>query len=119
MNVMCLLMSGNASKCRLMISFDSVVTIMTSSMPDINASSTSLWMTGVSIMGSISLGTDFVNGAKRVPRPAAGIMTLRTFGFMREDGIINTYGEKGERGDTHGRALKRARGVARERAERL
>ena len=36
-----------------------------------------------------------------------------------EEAIINTYGEKGERGDTHGRALKRARGVARERAERL
>src|SRR5438045_2567126 len=35
-------------------------------------------MTGLSTIGSISFGTDFVAGRKRVPRPAAGMTALRT-----------------------------------------
>lgn len=36
-------------------------------------------MVGLSTIGSISFGIAFVAGRKRVPKPAAGIMALRTF----------------------------------------
>src|SRR4029078_8975237 len=42
------------------------------SMPASRASSTTIWMTGLSTMVSISLGTALVAGKKRVPRPATG-----------------------------------------------
>ena len=51
------------------------------SIPASRASSTTCWMTGRSTTVSISLGTDFVAGRKRVPRPATGITALR-MGFM-------------------------------------
>src|SRR5438132_5647874 len=47
-------------------------------MPDSTAPSTMYWMTGLSTIGSISLGTALEAGRKRVPRPAAGITALRT-----------------------------------------
>src|SRR5260221_14140869 len=81
------------------------------SMPASRASSTTIWMTGRSTMVSISFGTAFVAGRKRVPRPATGKTAflirrcivkhswlsrylrrslrrdafLRQFGFNRED----------------------------------
>src|SRR5262245_38147164 len=42
------------------------------SMPASRASSTTIWMTGLSTMVSISLGTALVAGRNRVPRPATG-----------------------------------------------
>jgi hypothetical protein len=48
-----------------------------SSMPESTASCTTYWMVGVSMMGSISLGSALVAGKKRVPNPAAGITALR------------------------------------------
>ena len=50
----------------------------TSSMPEATAPSMMYWMTGLSTIGSISLGTALDAGKKRVPRPAAGITALRT-----------------------------------------
>src|SRR5690606_32395649 len=35
------------------------------------------WIAGLSTIGSISLGVDFVAGRNRVPRPAAGMTALR------------------------------------------
>src|SRR5437588_626303 len=52
------------------------------STPAFTASSTMSWMVGVSTMGSISLGMAFVAGRKRVPRPAAGMTTLRSGCFI-------------------------------------
>src|SRR3989338_2052616 len=54
--------------------------MMTSSIPDVTASSTTYWMTGLSITGSISLGMALVWGRKRVPNPAAGMTAFRTLG---------------------------------------
>src|SRR5215469_8794243 len=54
------------------------VTRMISSSPELTASSTTYWMIGLSTSGSISLGCAFVAGRKRVPRPAAGKIALRT-----------------------------------------
>ena len=48
-------------------------------MPAATASSTIYWRTGLSTMGSISLGTDLEAGSIRVPSPAAGMTALRTF----------------------------------------
>src|SRR5438270_9240327 len=48
------------------------------SIPDATAPSTMYWITGLSTIGSISLGTAFEAGRNRVPRPAAGITALRT-----------------------------------------
>src|SRR3981081_225759 len=50
----------------------------TSSIPEATAPSTMYWITGLSTMGSISLGTALDAGRKRVPRPAAGMTALRT-----------------------------------------
>src|SRR6185312_10256269 len=52
---------------------------MRSVMPAPTASSTAYWMSGLSTMGSISLGEAFVAGRKRVPRPATGKTALVTF----------------------------------------
>src|SRR6187551_1257847 len=40
--------------------------------PACKASSTAYWMSGLSTMGSISLGLALVAGRNRVPRPATG-----------------------------------------------
>src|SRR5512135_3666923 len=48
------------------------VTKIMSVMPAAAASSTAYWMSGLSTIGSISLGEALVTGRKRVPRPATG-----------------------------------------------
>ena len=48
-------------------------------MPAATASSTAYWMSGLSTIGSISLGDALVAGRKRVPRPATGKTALVTF----------------------------------------
>src|SRR3990167_2811373 len=58
------------------------VTIITSSIPEATASSTTYWMTGLSTTGSISLGIALVWGRNRVPKPAAGITAFLTFGKL-------------------------------------
>jgi len=55
------------------------VTMMMLVSPDATASSMAYWMIGLSTSGSISLGWALVAGRKRVPRPAAGKMALRSF----------------------------------------
>ena len=55
------------------------VMIMMSSMPDAAASSTTNWIVGLSMIGSISFGCAFVAGRKRVPNPAAGITAFVIF----------------------------------------
>jgi hypothetical protein len=50
-----------------------------SEMPARTASSTTSWIAGVSISGSISFGVAFVAGRNRVPSPATGITACRTF----------------------------------------
>ena len=54
------------------------VTISTSSSPALTASSTTYWIAGVSMTGSISFGVALVAGRNRVPRPAAGMTALVT-----------------------------------------
>src|SRR5213592_3628857 len=54
--------------------------MITCSMPLAMASSTPYWMVGLSTSGSISFGCALVTGRKRVPRPAAGKIALRTEG---------------------------------------
>src|SRR4029450_13209267 len=48
-------------------------------IPARTASSTTSWIAGVSITGSISLGVAFVAGRNRVPSPATGITACWTF----------------------------------------
>ena len=50
-------------------------------MPLLFASSTINSMVGLSIIGSISFGIDFVIGRKRVPYPAAGITAFFIIGL--------------------------------------
>src|SRR6478672_5747332 len=45
-------------------------------IPEATASSTAYWMSGLSTMGSISLGLALVAGRKRVPSPATGNTAL-------------------------------------------
>src|ERR1700734_810623 len=59
------------------------VTKMQCSIPASRASSTTCWRMGRSTTVSISLGTDFVAGRKRVPRPATGKTALRIFLLMK------------------------------------
>src|SRR2546427_8465891 len=54
------------------------VTMITCSIPLAIASSTPYWIVGLSTRGSISFGWALVTGRKRVPRPAAGKIALRT-----------------------------------------
>src|SRR6266849_1597322 len=61
-----------------MARFAEAVISTTSSIPEATAPSMMYWSTGLSTMGSISFGTAFDAGRKRVPRPAAGITALRT-----------------------------------------
>jgi len=53
-----------------------LVTKNISVMPEATASSTTYWITGLSMMGSISLGMALVAGKKRVPKPATGKTAL-------------------------------------------
>src|SRR3989344_5934674 len=55
------------------------VTKMISSTPAATASSTKYCTTGLSTIGNISFGCDFVAGRNRVPNPATGRMALRIF----------------------------------------
>jgi hypothetical protein len=55
------------------------VIMITSSIPELIASSTTYWMSGLSTRGSISFGCALVAGRKRVPSPAAGKTALRIF----------------------------------------
>src|SRR2546423_218238 len=48
-------------------------------MPAPTASSTTYWMVGLSMTGTISFGWLLVAGRNLVPSPAAGITALRTF----------------------------------------
>jgi len=52
------------------------VIMIASLMPEATASSTTYWMIGLSITGSISLGIALVAGKNLVPQPAAGMTTL-------------------------------------------
>ena len=61
-------------------------------MPEATASSTTYWMTGVSTIGSISLGCDFVAGRKRVPKPAAGMTALVIFMVVSPDNTPQANG---------------------------
>src|SRR6266850_6629050 len=63
------------------------VTMITCSIPLAIASSTPYWMVGLSTSGSISLGWALVTGRKRVPRPAAGKMALRTIEVVITDNL--------------------------------
>src|SRR5713101_1678811 len=55
------------------------MTTTISSIPDATASSTTIWMAGLSTTGKISLGMTLDAGSIRVPIPAATITALRTF----------------------------------------
>ena len=48
-------------------------------IPAPTASSTTYWMVGLSMTGTISFGWLLVAGRNRVPSPAAGITAFRTF----------------------------------------
>src|ERR1700738_3257746 len=63
------------------------VTMITCSIPLAIASSTPYWMVGLSTSGSISFGWALVTGRKRVPRPAAGKISLRTGGIVIDDNL--------------------------------
>src|SRR6186997_3237316 len=52
------------------------VTKIMSVMPAAAASSTAYWISGLSTIGSISLGLALVAGRKRLPRPATGNTAL-------------------------------------------
>src|SRR3990170_5710067 len=56
------------------------VTMRMSLSPDLAASSTTYWIAGLSTIGSISLGWDFVYGRNRVPSPAAGMTAFMDAG---------------------------------------
>src|SRR3569623_2121249 len=60
-----------------------LVTKINSEMPEAMASSAAYWISGLSTMGSISLGLALVTGKKRVPIPATGNTALRNFWVMR------------------------------------
>src|SRR6266446_8980657 len=74
--------SGLRSKWSSIDDFPRPITTITCPAPAFTASSTISWMVGVSTMGSISFGTALVAGRNRVPRPAAGMTTLRKGCFM-------------------------------------
>src|SRR5579863_585506 len=57
-------------------------------MPEATASSTTIWIAGLSTTGRISLGMTFEAGSIRVPNPAANTTALRTF-------ISNPRGDRG------------------------
>src|SRR5438874_7837050 len=68
-------------------------------IPAPTASSTTYWMVGLSMTGTISFGWLFVAGRNRVPSPAAGMTALRTF-VMGETFLSS--GEAGEAPESTG-----------------
>lgn len=68
--------SKEISKWSSIALFPRPVTKTISSMPEATASSTRYWTTGLSTIGSISLGCAFVAGRNRVPNPASGKTAL-------------------------------------------
>src|SRR5579863_4383716 len=70
------------------------VTMITCSIPLAIASSTPYWIVGLSTRGSISLGCALVTGKKRVPRPAAGKIALRTVGEVIDHNLYVGYCRK-------------------------
>src|SRR5713101_5964202 len=83
------------------------VTMITCSIPLAIASSTPYWIVGLSTRGSISFGCALVTGRKRVPRPAAGKIALRTAGCVIEHNL--SVGHDRRYPARHGRT-PRARG---------
>src|SRR5437773_2512493 len=67
------------SKWSSMARFPRPVMTRMSVIPAPTASSTTYWMVGLSMTGTISFGWLFVAGRNLVPSPAAGITALRTF----------------------------------------
>ena len=55
-------------------------------MPDATASSTTIWIAGVSTTGRISLGITLDDGSIRVPIPAARMTAFLTFMAVRFTG---------------------------------
>src|ERR1035437_1099970 len=97
------------------------VTISTSRSPAATASSTTSWIVGVSMTGSISLGMAFAAGRNLVPRPAAGMTTLvtavvsamlRTLAILREDFVHGMPPAAGSDGLTSAKAALRRRLLA-------
>src|SRR5690606_36302746 len=64
--------SGSESKWSSMARLEAPVTNTSLRAPATIASSTAYWISGLSTIGSISLGLAFVAGRKRVPRAATG-----------------------------------------------
>src|SRR3990170_5355609 len=89
-----------------MTALPSAVTMTISVSPAATASSTMYWMTGRSMSGTISFGTLFVSGRKRVPKPAASMTALRTVigsgRRKREDGRRGRHAEGGLRDEEVG-----------------
>src|SRR5256885_7900095 len=98
------------------------VTMITCSIPLAIASSTQYWVVGLSTGGSISFGCAFVTGRKRVPRPAAGKIALRTVRVVTSGGLGERFGESGAQmlgADEHARErIRHARPSARRRRQR-
>src|SRR6266536_1578587 len=86
--------SNDRSQWSSMVRLPRPVMIRMSSSPAFTACSTTNWMAGLSTIGSISLGWDFVAGRNRVPSPAAGItaflMRMRSSRGRGELGVYPT-----------------------------
>src|SRR5260370_2661027 len=67
---------------------------MRSVMPAATASSTAYWMSGLSTIGSISLGEAFVAGRKRVPSPATGKTALVTLVMCAPSSLFSQHREE-------------------------
>src|ERR671915_265348 len=61
------------------------VTKIISVMPAAAASSTAYWTSGLSTIGSISLGLALVTGRKRLPRPATGKTAFLSLACMESE----------------------------------
>src|SRR5918992_3524490 len=68
------------------------VTKIISVMPAAAASSTAYWMSGLSTIGSISLGLALVTGRKRLPRPATGKTAFLSLACMESE-IVQHFEE--------------------------
>jgi hypothetical protein len=66
-------------KCSSTVVRPGLSTSTISSIPDATASSTTIWIAGLSTTGRISFGITFDAGSIRVPIPAATTTALRTF----------------------------------------
>src|SRR5258706_9954402 len=63
-------------------------------IPAATASSTAYWMSGLSTIGSISLGEAFVAGRKRVPSPATGKTALVTLVMYAPSSLFPQHREE-------------------------